>query len=235
MLVLKKEKQKREKKPSKFKLWHQKMKLTPRGKAILKLIYWGIFFFILFLFLGITSMFTRDDVPMNSPVEQTPEEEKKPLEEEVLPTIQEMQEEVLTGHIRYTYDIQIGGYTYLFEGDRYDTYEEGYKSTQAGTIHYYKDDTGIYQVNMDERVLINDFYFGLNENFFDLSYLFQVMNTLGLEEDPTNYSTSLIYVANDTEYRYQLLISEDEKHIIGIIIDNNQDIYYDLDIEVIYE
>ena len=136
MLVLKKEKQKREKKPSKFKLWHQKMKSTSRGKAILKLIYWGIFFFILFLFLGITSMFTRDDVPMNSPVEQTPEEEKKPLEEEVLPTIQEMQEEVLTGHIRYTYDIQIGGYTYLFEGDRYDTYEEGYNEGKKTCISY---------------------------------------------------------------------------------------------------
>lgn len=226
---------KKEKKPSKFKLWKKKMKSTPRGKAILKLIYWGIFFVFLFLFLGITSMFTRD-TSTNPPVDQTPDEEgEEMIEEEVLPTVQEMQEEVLMRHIRYTYNIQIGGYTYLLEGDRYDTYEEGYKSTQAGTIHYYKDDTGIYQVNMDERVLIHDFYLGLNENFLDLAYLFQVMNRLGLEEDSTDYSTNLIYVANDTEYRYRLIISEDKKHIIGIIIDNNQDIYYDLDIEVIYE
>ncbi len=233
---MKKEKQKREKKPSKYKLWRQKMKSTPRGKAILKLIYWGIFFLALFLFLGITSMFTSDDAPANPPVEQTPEgEEDSTLEEEVLPTIDMMQEEVLTSRYRYTYDIQIGEDSYLFEGDKYDTYEEGYKSTQTGTIHYYKDDTGIYQVNMDERVLMNDFYLGLNENFFDLAYLFRVMNTLGLEKDSTNYSTNLIYVASDTEHRYRLIISEDQKHIIGIIIDNNQDVRYDLDIEVIYE
>ena len=42
---------KKEKTPSKFKVWKKKMKETPKGRAYLKLIYWGIFFVALFIFL----------------------------------------------------------------------------------------------------------------------------------------------------------------------------------------
>ena len=43
-------KEKKEKTPSKFKLWKAKMKSTPKGKAYLKLIYWAIFFVILLIY-----------------------------------------------------------------------------------------------------------------------------------------------------------------------------------------
>ena len=77
----------KEKKPSNFKEWRQKMKATPKGRAYLKLIYWAIFFMALFLFLGITSMLTRNYDPSEIPLEEEKREEES---EVVLPTLNEM-------------------------------------------------------------------------------------------------------------------------------------------------
>ena len=213
---MKKEKVKKE--PGKFRKWHQKMKSTPKGRAYLKLIYWAIFFVVLFIFLGISSSITRDYTPTNNDTqeEQTPEENNENIE--VLPTILDMQEELLATTYEYTYDIRIGDVTYLFEGERNTTYEEGYKTSLSGTIRYYLDSTGIYQVVGDTRTLINDFYLGIDTQYLDLAHVFDIMNVLGLHEDTMCDCTYPVYYAEDEFNRYILNLSEDATSITDVLV-----------------
>ena len=213
-----KKKEKVKKEPSKFKKWHQKMKSTPKGRAYLKLIYWAIFFVILFIFLGISSSITRDYTPTNHDTqeEQTPEENKENTE--VLPTILDMQEELLSATYEYTYDIKIDENSYLFEGNKYPAYEEGYKTSPTGTIRYYLDNTGIYQVMGDNRTLIHDFYLGIDTQYMDLAHVFDIMNILGLHEDTMCDCTYPVYFTQDEFNRYTLSLSEDARHITDVTV-----------------
>ena len=130
-----------------------KMKETPKGRAYLKLIYWAIFFAVLFIFLGIASIMGGNaNITNNNTEENTIDNTNEDQEvESTSRTIEEMEEELLESTYEYTYDIRIGEYmTYLFDGTKYDTYEEGYKNfamaTSAGVMRYVIDDTGIYQI-----------------------------------------------------------------------------------------
>lgn len=214
-MIILKEKKKKERKPSKFRLWHQKMKSTPKGRAYLKLIYWGIFFLILFIFLAVASSLSRN---YETPIV----EEEEPLdseEVEVVKTIDTLQEELLNSTYHYEYHIEDQGISYLFEGTKYDSYEEGYKNYSgltSGVIRYYIDATGVYQVNGEERVAIDDFYQGLETNFLDLSILFRTINALTLTLD-SSYDYP-VYIASDANYQYMLNISPDGLAITDISV-----------------
>ena len=216
------EKKKKEKTPSKFKLWKQKMKATPKGRAYLKLIYWGIFFLFLFLFLGITSMITGNyEVPQNNQNSNVNQDEEE-IEEVVVPkTLDELMDELINGTYEYTYDIHILDDEYLFEGKKYDTYQEGYKnyttSLGSGVIRYYLDSTGTYQVNGSERVLITNFYEGMNETFFDFEQFFQMLNTLGFVRDENNTSYAS-YTCSDSNYQYMININPEGTSITDLSI-----------------
>ena len=214
-MIILKEKKKKERKPSKFRLWHQKMKSTPKGRAYLKLIYWGIFFLILFIFLAVASSLSRN---YETPIV----EEEEPLdseEVEVVKTIDTLQEELLNSTYHYEYHIEDQGISYLFEGTKYDSYEEGYKNYSgltSGVIRYYIDATGVYQVNGEERVAIDDFYQGLETNFLDLNILFRTINALTLTLD-SSYDYP-VYVASDANYQYMLNINPDGLAITDISV-----------------
>ena len=218
-------KDKKTKTPSKFKAWRMKMKETPKGRAYLKLIYWAIFFAVLFIFLGIASMMggnaniTNNHIEEN-PINNTSEEQNN---ETTSRTIEEMEEELLESTYEYTYDIRIGEYmTYLFEGTKYDTYQEGYKNfataNSTGVIRYYIDSTGIYQIVGNERTLIDNFYEGLDANLLNLEYLFTTMNNLGLVEDAMCDCTYPVYYATDSIYRYEMSLNDESTHITNITI-----------------
>ena len=213
-------KEKKEKTPSKFKLWKAKMKSTPKGKAYLKLIYWAIFFAVLFIFLAISSAITSNyETPNNN---STINDDPATSEEEDVPqTLDTMMQEIIQGTYEYTYDIHVGEDSFLFEGTKYDTYQEGYKNyattLDSGVIRYYIDSTGTYQVNGNERVLIDNFYEGINSSFLDFGSLFSTMNTLGLVKDSNN-TTYAVYTCSDGTYNYILNINPDGTHITDISI-----------------
>lgn len=217
---------KKKKTLSKFKAWRMKMKETPKGKAYLKLIYWAIFFAILFIILGVASLMggnasiTNINKMEDNPVDNTKEEQDN---ESASKTVEEMEQELLESTYEYTYDIRIGEYMiYLFDGTKYDTYEEGYKNyalaTTSGVIRYRIDDTGIYQIIGNERTLIDNFYEGLDPNLFNLEYLFNTMNNLGLTKDDMGDCTYPVYYTQDERNHYTLNISDDATHITDIII-----------------
>lgn len=214
-------KEKKEKTPSKFKLWKKKMKSTPKGKAYLKLIYWAIFFVILFIFLAISSAITSN---YKTPTNHSTTEDNPDTTTEVNPipqTLDTMMDEIIHGTYEYTYDIHVGEDSFLFEGTKYDTYQEGYKNYAttlgSGVIRYYIDSTGTYQVNGNERVLIDNFYEGINSSFLAFESLFSTMNTLGLVKDENNTSYA-VYTCSDGTYNYILNINPDGTHITDISI-----------------
>lgn len=222
-----KKKQKHEKKPSKLKLWKEKMKSTPRGKAILKLIYWGIFFIILFVFLGLTSGITSNyDTNKNNQVDDSKNNADNSGNEDVLvpKTIADMQKDLISKTYKYTYDIHVLENSYLFEGTKYNSYQEGYKNYvvdgNSDIIKYYIDNTGIYQIKGNEKILLDDFYQEVNSNFLNLEYIFNIINSLGLKKDPGNYGYP-VYYTKDDNYTYTLNISKDETKITDISIISN--------------
>ncbi len=213
-----KKKEKKPKKPSKLSLWHQKMKKTPKGRAYLKLIYWGIFFIALFIFLAISSSFSANyntKTPQDTPPLEE-EQEQEPSNQEV--TLEDLETELLNTTYDYSYEILIGDTNYLFEGTKYSTYETGYKTVGQEIIRYYLDDTGTYQLVDDQRILITDFYQGLNALYLDLTYLFNHLNNIGLTQDLTCDCTYPVYSALDEINRYTLNLSDDATSITSLII-----------------
>ena len=207
---------KKEKEISKFKKWKNKMKETPKGRAYLKLIYWGIFFFVLFVFLILSSLFTRDYEPvennLNDQSDALEVPEEKEDEEEKLPTILELENELLNGTYEYEYQIQVNGNDYFFDGEKFLDHEEGYQTSSLGIIHYYLDDTGVYQISGEERVLLTEFYQGMDTNLINLEYIFNTMNMLGISEHHL--------LMEDEENRYTLVLSSDGYRIEKITIES---------------
>ena len=214
--------------PSKFKLWREKMKSTTKGRAYLKLIYWAIFFGVLFIFLFIASMINNNNLrDTNSPsneeeVENTLETPQDVVEEK---SIEELFQDLLTTNYDYEYNITVDNTHLLFDGTKYDTYEEGYKTEGDSIIRYYIDETGTYQVNGEERLPQADFYLGLDSSLLDLENLFNTMNALGFNKTSNGYTT------NDTTYTYT--VNTLNEAITSIIIENTLGtIRYELNFEV---
>lgn len=203
---------KKEKEISKFKKWKNKMKETPKGRAYLKLIYWGIFFFALFVFLILSSLFTRDYEPVEKKENDSSLTEMPEDEEEALPTILELESELLNGTYEYEYQVQVNGNEYFFDGEKFLDHEEGYQTNSVGIIHYYLDDTGVYQMNGEEKVLLTEFYQGMDANLVNLEYIFNTMNMLGISEHHL--------LVEDEENRYTLVLSSDGYHIEKITIES---------------
>ncbi len=216
-----KKKEKTVKTPSKYKLWKQEMKKTPKGKAILKLIYWGIFFIVLFSFLFIASSLSSN-YEINNNYENNDSEVNKEEEKEIIPkTIKEMEEDLINKTYKYTYDIRVINNTYLLEGTKYVDHIEGYKSSNYNgnyeVIKYYLDESGIYEVVDKNLVLIEDFYQDINKDFLNLPNLFTIINKLTLTLDEQNYGYP-VYSAQDEYYTYTLNINKDKNAITDISI-----------------
>lgn len=208
----------KEKNINKLKAWHQNLKKTPRGQAYLKLIYWGIFFLILFIILAFSIAFNNNTSQENNTQEPITEPPTEIKEEPI--TLGEMENNLLNSTYTYKYNILINDITYLFEGTKYNTYEEGYK-TSSNIIKYYIDNTGTYQVIEDTRIPITNLYEGLDPNLFNIEYLFNIINNLNLTRSSNTYS------ALDEYYEYKLNINDEQ--ITSIIVTSiDKTISYDL-------
>ena len=208
----------KEKNINKLKAWHQHLQKTPRGQAYLKLIYWGIFFLILFIILAFSIAFNNNTSQENNTQEPITEPPTEIKEEPI--TLGEMENNLLNSTYTYKYNILINDITYLFEGTKYNTYEEGYK-TSSNIIKYYIDNTGTYQVIEDIWIPITNLYEGLDPNLFNIEYLFNTINNLNLTRSSNTYS------ALDEYYEYKLNINDEQ--ITSIIVTSiDKTISYDL-------
>lgn len=219
---MKKEKIKKE---SSFKKKINELKKTSRGKAILRLIKWCIFFIILFIFLAIASIINP---PQNNIKPNVNNETKEPNLEEhpeekdnwndetlTIETITKYQS-FLSNVYDYNYEITINKEKYVFSGTKTPKEDTGYKESNTGIIKYYIDSTGTYMETTTNKELISNLYEGLEENYLNPIYILNIVKELKITKDLEYDGTEVIYKASDSKNIYR--ITTLDKNITGISI-----------------
>lgn len=208
---------------SAFKKKIKEMKQNSKGKAILRLIKWGIFFLFIMIFCFISSIVTK-----NRPLEK--DNIKAPVIDN--PTKKEDNEtknlnyyltKLNNSNISYTYKIKINNESYTFKGTKKDTIEEGYKESSSGIIKYYILDDKTYQDVLGEHILISNLYENLEEEYLNFNKLINHLLTLSFTK------TDTIFSALNNNMNYVINIENDEIKTIIITGDNLE---YSLNYEV---
>lgn len=227
------------KKESALKQKIKELKKTNKGKAILRLIKWCIFFVILFIFLAIASLMS----PKNTSIKKPNNEINKPQEEIpkdnwneetlTIETINEYQEK-LNNDYDYKYEISINKEKYIFSGTKTNNINKGYKESNTGIIKYSIDSTGTYMETTTEKTLINNLYEGIEENYLNPIYILNIIKELEITRDREYDCIEPVYKANDSKNIYRITTSN--QNITGIDITALDFSYiYNLDFKNIIE
>lgn len=210
------------KKESAFKLKIKELKKTSKGKAILRLIKWCIFFIILFIILAIASSMAPKNnniqKPNNNEIKEPQYDyQKDNWNEETLTieTINEYQAK-LNNNYDYKYEVNINKEKYVFSGTKSTLINSGYKESSAGIIKYVIDNTGTYLETTTEKIPINNLYEGLEENYLNPIHILNIVKNIEITRDRESDCIEPVYKANDNKNIYR--IKTENKEIIGLTI-----------------
>ncbi len=194
-----------ETKDKKLKEKIKELKKTEKGKAIWKLIKWGIFFGCLFLFMILSALINalvpkrENEIPPKDVDVVVDEKVEEVLTKEIL---KRKLEELKMDNYSYEYQITKGEERFLFQGKKIDNYREGYKEYGNGIIKYYIDETGIYQETMNDKVLIDNLYEGIENGFWDFDYLFSLVENLTYVKNNNHNCMYPLYEMQDEVNKY---------------------------------
>ncbi len=194
----------------------KELKQTSKGKAILKLIGWGIFFLLIIIFILISMLITSlndnniNNIDKGNP---TPEEEKI--------NVEDILSDLVNKDFTYTYEVNTEAEKYLFKGEKKGDTNTGFKVSSLKTINYYIDNTGIYEQTTDNKTLIEDFYANLEEQYLKEDSLKELLTSLEyIREDNLN-TINLSY--QNEELKITVII--ENKLIKTINIEKNDTVY----------
>ncbi len=196
---------------SKFPEKIKNLKKTPKGKAILKLIYWTIFFIIIIIFCLIASFISEDNLA--KPKEETkpsieepikPEEENLPSEILTLDTYLTAKNKLISNEYTYKYEIVIDNIKYIYNGTKNTLTDTGYKESPTGTLKYVIDSTGVYSETTMGRTPITNLYENIDSTYLDLSYLESLISTLEFKLNPSNINNNYLYESIKDNITYQI-------------------------------
>jgi len=199
------------------------MKKNSKGKAILKLIRWSIFFLIIIIFCIISSIITSNR-PLEKENINKPTVENPIKKEDNLKDLNYYLTKIKESNISYIYKIKNENESYTFKGAKNSNIEEGYKESNNGIIKYHIENDMIYQDIMGERNLITNLYEDLEENYLNITKLINILLPLNFTQNETNYSY------NDNNLNYQIIVTNDFISNIKITKNNTE---YILNYEVI--
>ncbi|MBE6154937.1 MAG: hypothetical protein E7163_05165 [Firmicutes bacterium] len=171
------------KKESKLKKKIREMKETTKGKAILKLIGWGIFFFVLFIFLVISSIVSVESNNLNDNKEPEVNVNESFDEKKV---IKELRDNLLNSNYDYNFEIIDDAEKYVFEGNKNNTINQGYKTTKDGIVKYYIQDGIIYELLNGEKVLNENLLDENEKNYINVEYFLNLIDISKLNNIPCN-------------------------------------------------
>ena len=180
---------------------------TDRGKATGKFIAWMIFIIILVV------LFARQNVYENN----ITEENKTKEETKTFKNYTDMQKELLSSGYDYKYKITNNENMVIYEGNICNSIDNGYKETSEGIIKYKKENNDIRKIVLEEEIVIDDLYEGIDSSFINLDSLF------------TNLEEYLYNVTKNEQTReikynkegYSVLVNTDLEHITKITINND--------------
>ena len=172
--------EKKEKKESKLKSKIKELKKTTRGKAILKLIRWGIFFLCLFLFMFISSLISQNAKPTRNDIPKIPEEE--PIKIEAKEVVKDLGKKLMESSYHYEFDINIDTNRIIYNGTKDNEKDMGYKESSIGIIKYLIDYTGTYDITK-EKVAITNLYENINIDYLTISKIMNLIENKELTKD----------------------------------------------------
>ncbi|MCI8670738.1 MAG: hypothetical protein HFI36_01730 [Bacilli bacterium] len=194
------------------------LRSTSKGKAIFKLIMWGIFFSVLFLFCGIMALIGPIQIDEKPSAEIKDEVNKNNDNDEDL-LVKDFiyyKNKFSEGNYNYTYNITIGDSKYIFDGSIVNNVNSGYKESNMGIIKYYLDETGVYQELAGNKVLISNLYENLNSSYFSLQDVLNSVSALNPVLNNLSEVTYPVYEASNGISKYVVEFVNEEKINITI-------------------
>lgn len=184
---------------------------SEKGKAAIKLGLWMIFIFVL---IAIVIFSERDN--SNNVINDTPNNENEEVE---TPTYEfenynDMQDKLLKNNYGYVYTITTSDSKYIYTGIKDGTKELGFKEDATGVIKYFVDDTGTYQVNLDNTTLIDTLYQNVDSSYLDIALVFDNLSEFLYSVTKNGDMRTIIY---DKE-GYQVTVLTDTENITNITI-----------------
>ena len=183
------------------KLWENK-----RYHALVCLGLWFIFFIFVFLIVVI---------PYNNALKNLP----KNNETENIITFASMKEKLLNSEYNYKYTVNTSLGKTVYTGTKTKENITGYRENSEGLIKYEINNEGIFQINMDEKIPLENLYLGLNENYLDIQKIYDLSSTL--TENINEEENEIIYENDNIGIKFKI----DEQNILSINIKDNSDNY----------
>lgn len=189
-----------------IKLWENK-----RYHALICLGLWLIFFLFVFLIVVI---------PYNNAFKNLP----KNNENENITTFIDMKEKLLNSEYDYKYTIYTTLGKTVYTGNKTKEKDTGYRENSEGLIKYEINNEGIFQINMDEEVPLENLYLDLNENYLDIQKIYDL--TKDLIENVNEEQNEISYEKENIGIIFKI----NEQNILSINIkDNNNDYLLEFD------
>lgn len=183
------------------KLWENK-----RYHALICLGLWLIFFLFVFLIVVIPYNNTLKNLPKNN-------------ENENITTFIDMKEKLLNSDYDYKYVVNTSLGKTVYTGNKTKEKDTGYRENSEGLIKYEINSEGIFQINMDEKVPLENLYLDLNENYLDIQKIYDLTKDLienvNEEQNEISYENENIIV----------IFKINEQNILSINIKDNNDDY----------
>ena len=183
------------------KLWENK-----RYHALICLGLWLIFFLFVFLIVVIPYNNTLKNLPKNN-------------ETENVTTFMDMKEKLLNSDYDYKYVVNTSLGKTVFTGNKTKEKDTGYKENSEGLIKYEIDNEGIFQINMDEKVPLENLYLDLNEDYLNIQKIYDL--TQNLIENIHEEQNEISYENGNIEIIFKI----NEQNILSINIKDNNDDY----------
>ena len=188
------------------KLWENK-----RYHALICLGLWLIFFLFVFLIVVIPYNNTFKNLPKNN-------------ENENITTFIDMKEKLLNSEYDYKYTIYTTLGKTVYTGNKTKEKDTGYRENSEGLIKYEINNEGIFQINMDEEVPLENLYLDLNENYLDIQKIYDL--TKDLIENVNEEQNEISYEKENIGIIFKI----NEQNILSINIkDNNNDYLLEFD------
>lgn len=208
-----KEEEKKPKKSSKIALFKEQLK-DPKKKILFKLGGWLLFFFLIYVFLGVTSAMNRSDKPKdnNETIKVSSVNFSKMKKNLVNKNL----------NVKYKYG------DYYIEGIVQDNIFSGtLEDNQNNIIKIKYDGTNLYRVNKQEEVVDQTLLVGFNLGYLIPSY---IINLISEDVSPNKSSDGKIYSYNIDNKAISLYLSDKDIEKI-VVLDNN--LTYNLEYAVI--
>lgn len=208
-----KEEEKKPKKSSKIALFKEQLK-DPKKKILFKLGGWLLFFFLIYVFLGVTSAMNRSDKPKdnNETIKVSSVNFSKMKKNLVNKNL----------NVKYKYG------DYYIEGIVQDNVFSGtLEDNQNNIIKIKYDGTNLYRVNKQEETVDQTLLVGFNLGYLIPSY---IINLISEDVSPNKSSDGKIYSYNIDNKAISLYLSDKDIEKI-VVLDNN--LTYNLEYAVI--